>query len=109
MTRPDDMTLFPARRGSEEGPGRALHHGDVPAIVTQSAAGAAARYAWEEFFDGELPNRHTRAAYSRGAGTHPITIQAHPGETIDGAKALTIRTNYGVLRVISSGKSCFGM
>src|SRR5690349_20207028 len=65
MNRPDDITLFPAVQGPEEGASPALRHGDVPAIVMRSAAGAVARYAWEEFFDGELPNRHTRTAYSR--------------------------------------------
>lgn len=35
----------------------------MPAIV--AGAGAGARFAWEEFFDAELPNRHTRVAYQR--------------------------------------------
>ncbi len=35
----------------------------VSAII--AAAGDAARFAWEEFFAGELANRHTRAAYLR--------------------------------------------
>ncbi len=34
-----------------------------PAIITR--AGFAARFAWDEFFEGELPNRHTRTAYRR--------------------------------------------
>src|SRR5262249_15986703 len=34
---------------------------------------------------------------SGGAGTRPITVKAQPGETIDGAEALTIRASYGVL------------
>lgn len=46
---------------------------------------------------------------SGGAGTRPITVKAESGETIDGAKTMTISTNYGVLRVISSGKNWFGM
>jgi hypothetical protein len=29
----------------------------MPAIV--ATAGAGARFAWEEFFDAERPNRHT--------------------------------------------------
>lgn len=33
----------------------------LPRLVTE--AGAAARFAWEEFFEGELPNGHTRRAY----------------------------------------------
>lgn len=36
---------------------------DLPAIV--AAAGDGARFAWKEFFGGELPNAHTRAAYLR--------------------------------------------
>jgi integrase/recombinase XerD len=35
----------------------------MPAIV--ETAGAGARFAWEEFFHAELPNRHTRVAYQR--------------------------------------------
>jgi integrase/recombinase XerD len=35
----------------------------VPAIVL--AAGAAAGFAWDEFFEGELANAHTRRAYSQ--------------------------------------------
>jgi hypothetical protein len=46
---------------------------------------------------------------SGGAGTRPITVKARAGETIDGAEALTISAGYGVLRLISSGKSWFGM
>jgi integrase/recombinase XerD len=37
--------------------------GNLPAIIT--AAGDGARFAWEEFFSGELPNPHTRSAYLR--------------------------------------------
>ncbi len=44
-----------------------------------------------------------------GAGTHPITVKGRPGETIDGAGSQTVGTNYGVLRVISSGSHWFGM
>lgn len=46
---------------------------------------------------------------SGGAGRHPIIMKALPGETIDGAQSLPIGTNYGVLRVISSGEGWFGM
>jgi hypothetical protein len=46
---------------------------------------------------------------SGGAATQPITVKAKAGETIDGAGTLTITANYGVVRVISSGKSWFGM
>ena len=37
--------------------------GNLPAII--AAAGDGARFAWEEFFSGELPNAHTRSAYLR--------------------------------------------
>ena len=30
-----------------------------------AVGGEAARFAWDEFFSGELPNLHTRTAYSR--------------------------------------------
>ena len=43
------------------------------------------------------------------AATRPITVKAQAGETIDGAETMTISTNYGVLRVVSSGTSWFGM
>jgi hypothetical protein len=46
---------------------------------------------------------------SGGAAAHPIAVTAPSGETIDGDKTTTIRTNYGVLRLISSGKNWFGM
>jgi hypothetical protein len=46
---------------------------------------------------------------SGGAGTHPITVRALSGQTIDGTNVRTIGTNYGVLRVISSGNDWFGM
>jgi len=35
---------------------------EVPSIV--SAAGAGARFAWEEFFHARIRNPHTRTAYS---------------------------------------------
>jgi hypothetical protein len=46
---------------------------------------------------------------SAGAGAHPITVRAAAGGTIDGAPALTISRNYGVLRVISSGRNWFSL
>jgi hypothetical protein len=46
---------------------------------------------------------------SGAATAHPISIRASAGETIDGTATLVIGTNYGVLRVISSGKSWFSM
>jgi hypothetical protein len=44
-----------------------------------------------------------------GAGRQPIAVRAADGEAIDGSPAATIRTNYGVLRVISNGANWFGM
>ena len=44
-----------------------------------------------------------------GAGAHPIAVKAQAGEMIDGAKALNISTNYGVLRLIANGKNWSGM
>jgi hypothetical protein len=46
---------------------------------------------------------------SGGAAAHPIAVKARTGETIDGEAMLTISTNHGVLRVISSGTSWFSM
>lgn len=46
---------------------------------------------------------------SGGAGIRPITVKAQTGETIDGSRTMAISTNYGVLRLISSGKNWFGM
>jgi hypothetical protein len=43
------------------------------------------------------------------ARVHPITVKAQPGETVDGAAAQTISTDYGALRVICSGGKWFGM
>jgi site-specific recombinase XerD len=49
-----------------------LGNADLPALKTShlaavptyiAAAGAAAQFAWDEFFAGQLRNRHTRAAY----------------------------------------------
>src|SRR5205823_1348814 len=38
----------------------------VPSIVGQM--GAAGRFAWDEFFRGQIRNTHTRAAYGLAAG-----------------------------------------
>jgi hypothetical protein len=46
---------------------------------------------------------------NRGAAAHPIAVKARTGETIDGEATLTISTDYGILRVISSGTSWFSM
>ena len=43
------------------------------------------------------------------AAAHPISVGASDAETIDGERTLTISTNHGVLRVISSGTSWFSM
>src|SRR4051794_3411883 len=52
------MELVLAQGGELVVPGQGM-----PVIV--ETAGAGARFAWDEFFDGELPNRHTRVAYQR--------------------------------------------
>ncbi len=41
------------------------------------------------------------------AGTQTITVAAPTGETIDGAASVNLATNYGVLRVYSSGAAWF--
>ena len=46
---------------------------------------------------------------SGAAAAHPIAVKARTGETIDGEAMLSISTNHGVLRVISSGTSWFSM
>jgi hypothetical protein len=46
---------------------------------------------------------------SGGAAAHPISVRANDGEKIDGAATLTIHTNHGVLRVISTGAGWFSM
>lgn len=43
----------------------AAGHGRGPCPALVAAGGAAARFAWDEFFAGELPNPHTRTAYAR--------------------------------------------
>src|SRR5689334_23247552 len=57
----------------------------MPAIVTD--AGPAARFAWDEFFAGQLRNSHTRKAYARAvtyflrwleAGNVPL-VKVTPG------------------------------
>ena len=46
---------------------------------------------------------------SGGAAAHPISVRARTAEKIDGEATLTISTNHGVLRIISSGTSWFSM
>ncbi|HET6572505.1 MAG TPA: hypothetical protein VFG68_02805 [Fimbriiglobus sp.] len=46
---------------------------------------------------------------SGSAAVHPIRVRASAGTTIDGVATLTISTNYGVLRVISTGTCWFSM
>src|SRR5512135_1181502 len=53
---PGEVALAARRGGGSSAAG-------VPAIVR--VAGAAAGFAWEEFFEGELANQHTRKAYAR--------------------------------------------
>ncbi len=48
---------------------------ELPRIVV--AAGNAARFAWGEFFDGELANANTRAAYLRAVGQFLGWCEAH--------------------------------
>jgi hypothetical protein len=43
------------------------------------------------------------------AAAHPISVRASDTETIDGEAMLTISTNHGVLRVISSGTNWLSM
>ena len=38
-------------------------HGGAPSIIER--AGAAAQFAWDEFFQGQIRNAHTRLAYGR--------------------------------------------
>jgi site-specific recombinase XerD len=38
--------------------------GETPAPAIIDQAGNAARFAWEEFFQGEIRNEHTRKAYT---------------------------------------------
>jgi integrase/recombinase XerD len=57
----------------------------IPKLVT--AAGAAASFAWEEFFQGMIRNRHTRTAYLRAVrrfllwseGRQPDLARITPG------------------------------
>src|SRR5262249_22959429 len=52
--------LVPFRSGATPALARS-EDSSPPAIVER--AGAAARFAWDEFFDGEVRNAHTRKAY----------------------------------------------
>ncbi len=65
MTDWDEFTtaLVPVPAGGTPSRLPRLAVGSLPVIV--AAAGDGARFAWEEFFSGELPNAHTRAAYLR--------------------------------------------
>src|SRR3954447_5127241 len=55
----DDLLPVPITQ-----PGVIIRPGEemVPAII--DSAGGAARFAWDEFFQGEIRNEHTRKAYS---------------------------------------------
>jgi site-specific recombinase XerD len=48
---------------------------EVPQQIT--AAGTAARFAWEEFFAGHLRNRHTRIAYERSVCRFLAWLELH--------------------------------
>jgi site-specific recombinase XerD len=65
MTDRDEFTtaVVPVSVGGTPGRLPRSAVGNLPAVV--AAAGDGARFAWEEFFSGELPNAHTRAAYLR--------------------------------------------
>jgi hypothetical protein len=45
----------------------------MPAIVAGARAGA--RFAWEEFFYSELPNRHARIGYQRAGRQFLSTVR----------------------------------
>ncbi len=57
----------------------------VPAILARK--GAAGQFAWDEFFDAQLPNKHTRAAYLHAVrqllkwleGVEPDIARVTPG------------------------------
>jgi hypothetical protein len=53
----------------------ALVVGNMPTSI--SAAGAAAAFAWEEFFSGKLRNLHTRAAYLRAVRRFLAWAESH--------------------------------
>jgi len=61
--RPVD--LFPSTR----------ERGACPVMV--ASEGPAARFAWDEFFAGELPNPHTRDAYARAVRRFLFWCDAH--------------------------------
>src|SRR3712207_9277405 len=66
--RPEDEESFPLSPMPGERPGLpsgSSRRDGIPAVVARGPA--AATFAWEEFFEGELPNRHTRTAYLRAA------------------------------------------
>ena len=56
-----DRRLSGCGPGRADGPGRAGHRPNAPAIV--KAAGRSAEFAWEEFFQAEIANAHTRKNY----------------------------------------------
>ena len=56
-----DRRLSGCGPGRADGPGRAGYRPQCPAIV--KAAGRSAEFAWEEFFQAEIANAHTRKNY----------------------------------------------
>jgi hypothetical protein len=103
------------------GPGSALHVGGSQS-VKRTPVGADYAVTDEDYYVGvtdtsaqrvvALPTASgkTGRVYiikdeSGGAGKHHIMVKPQPRETIDGVAALPIRTNYGVLRIISNGNN----
>jgi hypothetical protein len=80
--------------------------GDYYVGVTDTAARRAIRLPSASGRTGRV---YVIKDESGRAKAHPISVKAQPGETVDGVEAMTIDTNHGVLRVISDGKSWFGI
>jgi hypothetical protein len=107
------------------GPASSLHVGGSQS-VHRTAAAADYTVTDNDYYIGvtntaarrsiNLPSAAGRAGRvyiikdeSGQAAAHPISVTASDTETIDGEATLTIGTNHGVLRVISSGTSWFSM
>lgn len=54
---------------------RRLSTSDAPAIIKNCSA--AAVFAWQEFFEGQLPNQHTRTAYCRAVHRFAAWCERH--------------------------------
>ena len=74
-----DSTEVIVRPGGHRTPGRrrrgAGAAGPLPVIV--SAAGGGAEFAWDEFFNGQIANAHTRKIYAH-AVRHFLDWCDHP-------------------------------